>query len=52
MRIALDLRKIETSGIGRYMRNIVEAPEHEYVLIHSSGLEHLLTVSDLYDACT
>jgi glycosyltransferase involved in cell wall biosynthesis len=50
MRIALDLRKIESSGIGRYMRNIVEAlvheaPEHEYVLIIPQGLEHLLPLN-------
>jgi glycosyltransferase involved in cell wall biosynthesis len=50
MRIALDLRKIESSGIGRYMRNIVEAltheaPEHEYVLIIPKGSEHLLKLN-------
>src|SRR5258707_676347 len=50
MRIALDLRKIESSGIGRYMRNIVEAltheaPEHEYVLIVPKGSEHLLNLN-------
>jgi glycosyltransferase involved in cell wall biosynthesis len=50
MRIALDLRKIESSGIGRYMRNIVEAlvqeaPEHEYVLIIPQGSEHLLKLN-------
>ena len=50
MRIALDLRKIESSGIGRYMRSIVEAllreaPEHEYVLIIPLGSEHLLKLN-------
>lgn len=50
MRIALDLRKIESSGIGRYMRNIVEAllhevPEHEYLLIVPRGSERLLTLN-------
>jgi glycosyltransferase involved in cell wall biosynthesis len=50
MRIALDLRKIASSGIGRYMRNIVEAltheaPEHEYVLIVPQGSEHLLKLN-------
>src|SRR6266481_1149152 len=50
MSIALDLRKIESSGIGRYMRNIVEAltheaPEHEYVLIIPHGSEHLLKLN-------
>src|ERR1700722_17853109 len=47
MRIALDLRKIESSGIGRYMRSLVEAllhegPEHEYLLIVPQGSEGLL----------
>jgi len=50
MRIALDLRKLESSGIGRYMRSIVEAlvheaPEHEYVLIIPQGSEHLLNLN-------
>ncbi|HWO31298.1 MAG TPA: glycosyltransferase family 1 protein, partial [Candidatus Acidoferrum sp.] len=50
MRIAIDLRKIESSGIGRYMRSIVEAllregPEHEYVLFVPTGSEHLLNLN-------
>jgi glycosyltransferase involved in cell wall biosynthesis len=50
MRIALDLRKIESSGIGRYMRSLVEAllhegPEHEYLLIVPQGSEGLLRLN-------
>lgn len=50
MRIALDLRKMESSGIGRYMRSIVDAllhetPKHEYLLIVPRGSEHLLTLN-------
>jgi glycosyltransferase involved in cell wall biosynthesis len=50
MRIALDLRKIESSGIGRYMRSIVgallrEGPEHEYLLFVPTGSEHLLNLN-------
>ncbi|HEV3038484.1 MAG TPA: glycosyltransferase family 1 protein [Candidatus Angelobacter sp.] len=46
-RIALDLRRIQNPGIGRYMKCLVEAllarePEHEYLLIMLPGTEKMI----------
>jgi glycosyltransferase involved in cell wall biosynthesis len=46
MRIGYDLRRIQNPGIGRYMRQLIEAmmrvaPEHEYVFIVAPGTELL-----------
>ena len=47
MKIAYDLRRIASVGIGRYMKTLVEAvakiaPQHEYVLIMAPGTDRLL----------
>jgi glycosyltransferase involved in cell wall biosynthesis len=49
-RIALDLRRIQNPGIGRYMKCLVEAllarePEHEYLLIMLPGTEEIIAAS-------
>jgi glycosyltransferase involved in cell wall biosynthesis len=50
MRIAFDLRRIRNVGIGRYMKClvetlVVEAPEHEYVLIMAPGTEEMISAT-------
>ena len=50
MRIAFDLRRIKNVGIGRYMKCLVEtlvmeAPEHEYVLIMAPGTESMVSAA-------
>ena len=47
MKIALDLRRIENLGIGRYMKCltkalVTECPEHEYLLILPPGAEQVI----------
>jgi glycosyltransferase involved in cell wall biosynthesis len=49
-RIALDLRRIQNPGIGRYMKCLVEAllarePEHQYLLIMLPGTEEMIASS-------
>jgi len=57
MKIAFDLRRIGTPGIGRYMKCLAEsitlqAPEHEYLLILPPQSEHLLHAPNTQKLCT
>ena len=57
MKIALDLRRIGNPGIGRYMKClsesvIVQAPEHEYLLILPPEGEHLIHAPNAQKLCT
>ncbi len=57
MRIAFDLRRIGNPGIGRYMKClsesvIVQAPEHEYLLILPPEGEHLIHAPNAQKLCT
>jgi alpha-1,3-rhamnosyl/mannosyltransferase len=57
MKIAFDLRRIGNPGIGRYMKClsesvIVQAPEHEYLLILPPEGEHLIHAPNAQKLCT